>query len=53
MTPQDARPRDPILVFEYNKQPEQNFRVYYSLQAPEKVAPCHDTMPAVGGWVCR
>ena len=53
MTPRDARPRDPILVFEYNKQPEQNFRVYYSLQAPERVAPCHDTMPAVGGWVCR
>lgn len=53
MSPQDARPRDPILVFDYNQQPEQSFKVYYSLQAPESAAPCHDTLPRIGGWVCK
>ena len=53
MTPQDARPRDPIKVYEYNRQPEQNFKVYYSLQAPATVAPCQDTLPRIGGWVCK
>ena len=53
MTPQDARPRDPILVYDFNKQAGRNFKVYYSLQAPSAVAPCHDTMPGIGGWVCK
>jgi len=53
MTPRDARARDPILVYDYNKQPEHNFKVYYSFQAPATVAPCHDTMPRIGGWVCK
>ena len=53
MTPQDARPRDPIQVVDYNKQAGNNFKVYYSLQAPATSAPCHDTMPNIGGWVCK
>jgi hypothetical protein len=53
MPPHDARPRDPILVYDFNRQPGRNFKVYYSLQAPVDTAPCHDTMPGIGGWVCR
>ena len=53
MAPQDARPRDPVLVYDFNKQAGKNFKVYYSLQAPATVAPCHDTMPDIGGWVCK
>jgi hypothetical protein len=53
MPPHDDRPRDPIAVYDFNKQAGKNFRVYYSLQAPAAVAPCHDTMPAIGGWVCN
>jgi hypothetical protein len=53
MAPGDTRPRGPIVVYDYNKQPDNNFRVYYSYQAPTTVAPCHDTMPGIGGWVCR
>jgi hypothetical protein len=53
MTSQDARPRDPILVYDFNKQAGDNFRVYYSLQAPATVAPCHGTMPDIDGWVCK
>jgi hypothetical protein len=53
MPPHDARPRDPILVYDFNRQPGRNFKVYYSLQAPIDTAPCHDTMPGIGGWVCR
>ena len=53
MTPKDDRPRDPIAVYDFNKQAGKNFKVYYSLQAPAAVAPCHDTMPAIDGWVCN
>ena len=53
MTPHDARPRDPIFVYDFNRQLGRNFKVYYSLQAPIDTAPCHDTMPGIGGWVCR
>ena len=53
MTPQDARSRDPILVYDFNKQAGRNFKVFYSLQAPAAAAPCHDTMPGIGGWVCK
>jgi len=51
--PGDARPRVPVRVYDYNKQPGNDFSVYYSFDAPPAVAPCHDTMPGVGGWVCR
>jgi hypothetical protein len=52
MMPRDPEPRDPILVYDYNKQPGKNFKVYYSKQAPRSVAPCHDTVAGIGGWVC-
>jgi hypothetical protein len=53
MPPGDPLPRGPIVVYDYNKQPENNFKVYYSFQAPAAVAPCHDTRPGIGGWVCK
>ena len=53
MTPQDSRPRDPIAVYDFNKQAGKNFKVYYSLQAPKTVAPCNESRPAVDGWVCK
>lgn len=53
MAPGDPDPRDPILVEDFNKTPGNSFKVYYSLDAPERVAPCHDTRPDIGGWACR
>ena len=53
MAPGDPEPRAPIVVENYNAKPGDNFKIYYSLEAPETVAPCHDTRPAIGGWVCR
>ena len=53
MTPRDPRPRDPLLVYDYNKQPGNNFKVYYSYQAPEAAAPCHTELQGIGGWVCK
>ena len=29
-----AGPREPVLVYDFNKQSGNNFKVYYSLQAP-------------------
>src|SRR5262249_26292845 len=42
MMPRDPRARDPIFVYDYNKQAGNDFKVYYSLEAPVTVAPCHD-----------
>jgi hypothetical protein len=53
MRPQDSRPRVPLLVYDFNKQPGTNFKVYYSLEAPQATAPCHDTMASIDGWVCK
>ena len=53
MAPGDDEPRDPIVVHDYNGQPGNSFRVYYSHQAPESTAPCHETVPGIGGWVCE
>lgn len=53
MAPRDPEPRDPVLVYDYNKQPGNDFKVYYSYQAPTTVAPCHDIIPGIGGWVCK
>jgi hypothetical protein len=52
MPPQDPRPRVPIAVYDFNQQAGRNFNVYYSLGAPEGVAPCRDTLPDIGGWAC-
>jgi G8 domain-containing protein len=49
----DPDPRDPISIYNFNKKQGENFKVYYSFEAPEKVAPCHDTRPDIGGWVCK
>ena len=53
MAPDDPEPRDPIVVYNYNGKLGDDFRVYYSLDAPQRVAPCHETRPGIGGWVCR
>ena len=52
MSAQDARARDPITVYDFKDQAGRNFRVYYSLGAPRETAPCADTLPGIGGWVC-
>jgi hypothetical protein len=53
MAPDDAEPRVPILVYDFNKKAGDDFKVYYSLQAPPSVAPCHDSRTGVDGWVCK
>ena len=53
MSPGDPEPRDPIAVYNFNKKAGDNFKVYYSLEAPQTVAPCHETRSAIGGWVCK
>src|SRR2546422_342757 len=53
MAPNDPDPRVPIDVYDFNKKPGDNFKVYYSLQAPRTVAPCNESRPAVDGWVCK
>jgi hypothetical protein len=53
MAPGDAAPREPILVQDFNNKPGETFKVYYSLDAPPNVAPCHDSRPDIGGWVCH
>jgi hypothetical protein len=53
MKPGDPEARGPLLVYDYNKQAGNNFKVYYSFEAPETVAPCRGTMPGIGGWVCK
>jgi hypothetical protein len=51
--PGDAEPRDPILVYNFNAKPGDDFRVYYSLDVKTPAAPCHDTRPQIEGWTCR
>lgn len=53
MAPGDGDPRDPITVFNFNKKAGDNFKVFYSREAPQSAAPCHDTRPGIGGWICR
>jgi hypothetical protein len=53
MAPGDTDPRDPVFVYDFNRQAGDNFKVYYSLQAPENVAPCNQSRTAVDGWVCK
>jgi hypothetical protein len=53
MAPDDPDPRVPILVYDFNKKGGDNFKVYYSLQAPKTVAPCNDSRPGLDGWVCK
>jgi hypothetical protein len=53
MSPNDPEPRDPLAVYNFNKTVGDNFKVYYSLEAPESVAPCHDRREGIAGWVCK
>ena len=53
MAPDDPDPRVPIAVYDFNKKAGDNFKVYYSLQAPKSVAPCNESRPALDGWVCK
>jgi len=49
----DSEPRDPIEVFDFNKNPGDNFKVYYSLDSSPRLAPCKEQRQGVGGWVCK
>ena len=49
----DTEKRDPITIENFNGKAGDDFNVYYSLEAPADVAPCHDTRPDVEGWVCK
>ena len=53
MAPGDTSPRDPIFIYDFNKKAGDNFKVYYSLEAPKNVAPCNDQRVQVDGWVCK
>ena len=53
MAPGDTQPRDPIFVQDFNKKSGDNFKVYYSLEAPNNVAPCNETRQGIDGWVCK
>lgn len=53
MAPRDGQPRDPIVVYDYNQQAGNDFKVYYSYDAPQTSAPCQNTVPGIGGWVCK
>jgi parallel beta-helix repeat protein len=53
MPPGDPRPRNPVHVYDFDRKPGDNFDLYYSKKAPESAAPCHETRPAIDGWVCR
>jgi len=53
MAPGDPAAREPLLVQDYNNKPGETFKVYYSLDAPAQTAPCHESRPDIGGWVCR
>jgi len=53
MAPGDTEPRDPIEIIGFNGRSGDDFKVYYSLDAPLDVAPCHETQPDIVGWVCQ
>ncbi len=53
MAPGDAAPRHPIFIYDFNKKPGDTFKVYYSLEAPQTVAPCNGTRAGIDGWVCK
>ncbi len=53
MAPGDTDPRDPVFVYDFNRKAGDNFKVYYSLEAPKNVAPCNDNRTGIDGWVCK
>jgi hypothetical protein len=52
MSPNDPSRRS-ITVYNFNRKAGDDFRIYYSRDAPQVVAPCHDTRAGIVGWVCR
>lgn len=48
----DLRRRDPLVVYDFNQEAGNTFRVFYSLDLPENEAPCQDTRAYVEGFVC-
>ena len=49
----DTARRDPVIVYDFNGQTGDTFRVYYSLDVPQPDAPpCHAPRPEIGGFVC-
>jgi G8 domain-containing protein len=44
--------RDPVVVYNFNKEAGNTFRVFYSLDVPASMAPCQDTRADVAGFVC-
>jgi hypothetical protein len=49
----DSAPRDPIFIYDFDKIAGDDFKVYYSLKAPQTVAPCNGSRAAIDGWVCK
>lgn len=49
----DREARDPIAVYDFNNKAGDNFKVYYSLDAPAKNAPCQEGRAGLDGWVCK
>jgi hypothetical protein len=48
----DLQRREPLIVHDFNQQPGNTFRVFYSLDLPANAAPCTDSRPQVAGFVC-
>ena len=49
----DSAPRDPIFIYDFDRIAGDDFKVYYSLKAPQTVAPCSESRAAIDGWVCK
>ena len=49
----DTVRRDPIIVYDFNGQAGDTFRVFYSFELPPAAAPpCHAPRPEIDGFVC-
>jgi G8 domain/Right handed beta helix region len=48
----DLLRRDPLVVYDFNREAGNTFRVFYSLDVPASMAPCRDTRADVAGFVC-
>jgi hypothetical protein len=48
----DLLRRDPLVVYDFNREAGNTFRVFYSLDVPVSMAPCRDTRADVAGFVC-
>ena len=53
MAPGDTGLREPIFIYDFNRKAGDNFKVYYSLEAPQNNAPCNDQRPEIAGWTCK